>query len=390
MTERIYYTDARCVAFEATVEGVEDEGRRVYLDRSAFYPTSGGQPHDLGTLDGAVVVDVVDQDDRVAHLLGAPLGVPVGSAVHGRIDWTRRWDHMQQHTGQHLISAVMAELFGWSTVSVHFGPGSSTIDFDAGDISPDQLREAEDRVNLVVAEARPVAVSFEDANAVEGLRKASSRSGTLRIITIDDIDRSACGGTHVARTSEIGPVLLRRTERVKGGVRVEFLCGRRALSQARADSETLSAAGRALTAGAADVPAAVKSLQAQLKEALSVRRKLEEELSARRARELHQAAAPDAAGRRRIVLTDTDYSMDELRSLGIALGGMPGAVLVAAHRGSRGIVFSAAADTGINAGERLRAAVSAHAGRGGGSPRAAQGTVPDDTSLDAVLTELAS
>lgn len=161
-TERLYYTDSYLADFLGTVLECADGGRRVYLDRTAFYPTSGGQPFDTGTLGGIRVVDVVDEEDRVAHLLEAPL--PLG-AVAGEVDWTRRFDHMQQHTGQHLLSAVAAELLGYETVSVHFGPETATLDLDAASLSPDEVRRVELRANAVVTENRPVTVGFEDASA---------------------------------------------------------------------------------------------------------------------------------------------------------------------------------------------------------------------------------
>src|SRR5688572_26511204 len=169
MTERIYYTDAYAETFEASVAERDDGGRRVYLDRTAFYPTSGGQPHDLGQLGGVAVMDVVDEGERIAHVLAEPLG-PV-SRVGGRIDWARRFDHMQQHTGQHLLSAVLADLFGIATVSVHFGPETSTIDLDTLGLEPAEAAAAEARTNALVWEVRPVTVTFEDASSAAGLRK---------------------------------------------------------------------------------------------------------------------------------------------------------------------------------------------------------------------------
>src|SRR5689334_12283118 len=144
VTVRHYYTDAYRTEFAASVVERGPDGRRVYLDETAFYPTSGGQPHDLGTLGGVRVVDVVDEDSRIAHVLESPLGAS-GERLIGRIDWTRRYDHMQQHTGQHLLSAVFENLFGARTVSVHFGPESSTLDLDAESITRDQLARAEAR-----------------------------------------------------------------------------------------------------------------------------------------------------------------------------------------------------------------------------------------------------
>ena len=181
MTTRLYYSDSYLRTFDARVVDRADGGRCIYLDHTAFYPTSGGQPNDLGTLGGVAVRDVIDEGDRIAHRLEAPCD---GDAVTGEIDWSRRFDHMQQHSGQHLLSAVLAEQFGWNTVSVHFGADISTLDLDVPAVTPERAADAEQRANEVVCEDRPVRVSYEDAASAAGLRKASDRDGTLRIVTI--------------------------------------------------------------------------------------------------------------------------------------------------------------------------------------------------------------
>src|SRR3954464_7795475 len=177
MTNRLYYTDAYRTTFTGNVVERSDDGLRVYLDETAFYPTSGGQPHDLGMLGDVTVIDVVDEDDRIAHVLSSAMDAS-RSTLNGAIDWTRRFDNMQQHTGQHLLSAVFEDLFGAKTLSVHFGPDYSTLDLDADSITRVQLVKAEQRANEIVTESRPVTVTFEDASAAAGLRKASDRSGT--------------------------------------------------------------------------------------------------------------------------------------------------------------------------------------------------------------------
>ena len=183
MTERLYYRDCYLREFQARVVETGDEGRRVYLDRTAFYPTSGGQPFDLGTLGRVAVREVVDEDDRIAHLLDQPgSSLGAGDVVEGRIDWARRYDHMQQHTGQHLLSAVLAGEYGIATVSFHLGAEACTIDVDAASIAPERIDAVEDRCASIVAEARPVVVSFEEATAGLDLRKTSERTGTLRIL----------------------------------------------------------------------------------------------------------------------------------------------------------------------------------------------------------------
>ncbi|HEV2086050.1 MAG TPA: alanyl-tRNA editing protein [Gemmatimonadales bacterium] len=160
MTQRLYYTDSYLKDFDAFVVERADDGRRIYLDRTAFYPTSGGQPFDTGRLGGIEVIEVVDEGERIAHVLASPL--PDGPAV-GQLDWPRRFDHMQQHTGQHLLSAVLADLFGYQTIAVHFGPETSTLDLETSKLTQDQVDRAGERANQIVVENRPVEVSFEEA-----------------------------------------------------------------------------------------------------------------------------------------------------------------------------------------------------------------------------------
>jgi len=223
MTERLYYTDSYGREFQARVVERSADGRTVYLDRTLFYPSSGGQPFDVGSIAGVAVVDVVDEEDRIAHRLEAPLATD--GEVSGEVDWTRRFDHMQQHSGQHLLSAVFEELFSLHTVSFHLGTEGSTIDLEGGPVEPRTVLEAERRANQLVAENRTMDVRFENASEAQGLRKPSGRQGMLRIVSIEGLDRSACGGTHVRTTGEIGPILLRRTEKIRQSVRVEFVCG---------------------------------------------------------------------------------------------------------------------------------------------------------------------
>jgi alanyl-tRNA synthetase len=381
MTERLYYTDARLTEFTARV--VEVAGDRVYLDRTAFYPTSGGQLFDIGTLGDARVVDVVDEKERIAHVLEKPARFSPNDELKARVDWTRRFDHMQQHTGQHLLSAVFEELFGHKTVSVHFGDESSTLDLDTAILSKDRVVKAERRANEIVFENRAVAVSFEDAATASGLRKEVDRSGELRIISIDGLDRSACGGTHVRGTGEIGPVVVRRIEKYKQSTRVEFICGWRALARSREDFDALSAMAGSLTASIDEVPALVAAQAAHLKEAETSARKTGEELAKYQARERYDAAAIDANGVRRV--EETAASMDPLRAMAQAIALLPKAVYVGSVASPPGIVFAASADSGVNAGEILKAALTTNGGRGGGSPRVAQGTVPDADALQRVL-----
>jgi alanyl-tRNA synthetase len=385
MTLRLYYTDSYLRDFDAAVVDRTEGGRRVYLDRTAFYPTSGGQPHDTGTLGGSAVLDVVDEEDRVAHLLANPLDA---ATVRGTVDWPRRFDHMQQHTGQHLLSAVLHELFGHATTAVRFGHESSTLDLDVPDLEHARLLEAEAHSNDIVTQNRPVEVSFEEASDAAGLRKVSAREGTLRIVTIRDLDRSACGGTHVRATGEIGPILIRKSERVKKNVRLEFVCGARAVRRARTDLDLLTRLAGHFSAAADELPALVEAQRAELKAAVGARRELEESLARYRAGELYDAA-PDGAPRR-IVVREEEGPIERLRPLAQAVAAMPRALFVGWTAVPPAIVLAASADSEVDAGATLRSALESVGGRGGGNARLAQGTAPSAAAVEQVVTALLS
>ena len=239
MTERLYYSDSYLTEFDAIVTRVATHDGRpaVVLDRTAFYPTSVGQPFDTGRLGTARVVDVVDTEDgEILHVLEGELelsSVVVGgreiSIVHGTIDWARRFEHMQQHTGQHVLSAAFERVASARTESFHLGSSSSTIDLNRM-LSAADIERAEDEANRVIWEDLAVGVRFATAEeaAALPLRKESMRTGTLRLIEVPTFDLSSCGGTHVARTGAIGSVVVASSERFRGGTRVEFLCGVRA------------------------------------------------------------------------------------------------------------------------------------------------------------------
>ncbi len=264
-------------------ESTED-GCRVYLDRTAFYPSSGGQPNDLGTLGGRAVLDVIDEEERIAHVLASPLAE---SAVEGCIDWPRRYDHMQQHTGQHLLSAAFVELFGLPTLSFHMGGEVSSIELGSKELTEAQIDSVEERVSQIVGEARRVNIQFEAADAARDLRKPSGRSGTLRIIEIEGFDRSACGGTHVRSTAELGPIQIRKTEKIRGHVRVEFVCGTRALRRAKQDFRILSELGREGAAAFERLPEQFASLRQRLAEAEKERHRLMLEMARREGEALY-------------------------------------------------------------------------------------------------------
>jgi len=385
VTERLYYLDSHLIEFQASVVDRADNGKRIYLDRTAFYPASGGQPSDQGKIEGVPIVDLVDEGERVAHLLEQPVQ---GPSVTGQIDWDCRLDHMQQHTGQHVLSAVFADLLGHTTVSVHMGEHSSTVDLDAAQLSAAEAARVEERSNEIIAENRPVQVTFEDAATAIGLRKPTSRSGTIRVVTIEGTDRSACGGTHVSATGEIGCVLLRKTERIRKGIRIEFLCGLRAVRRSRSEAEILGRLAAELSCSATELPQLIAAQRAELKEAVTSRRLLQSELSLYQARELYSKLDPDKSGIRKAVVRWPNGPPEELRSLAEAFARLPQAVFVGAIQAPPTVVLSAAADSGIQAGSVLKGLLPTFGGRGGGSASVAQGALPTEEQLERVVSAL--
>ncbi len=382
MTERLYYHDSYLRDFDARVLDSAAEGLRVYLDRTAFYPSSGGQPFDQGKLGPSRVVEVVDEGERVAHLLDRPL--PPGD-VHGEIDWARRYDHMQQHSGQHLLSAAFIEVYGMDTISFHLGETVSTIDLEVPAVDPDQLRAVEMRANEIVCENRPIAVTYHDS--VEGLdlRKESRREGVLRVVAIDRLDRIACGGTHVRATGEIGPILLRRLEKVRNTIRVEFLCGLRSIRRARADYDALTRIAQMFSAAVDDTPAAVAAQMEAARETEKQRRKLAADLASAQGRELYESTAPDAAGLRRAVRRQPSGGFDDLRPIAQSFTAQPKSVFIGVIEDPPQVLVATSADAGIDAGKLLKSALADAGGRGGGSPRMAQGSVSSADRLAQVL-----
>jgi alanyl-tRNA synthetase len=386
MTERLYYTDSYKREFQARIVERSEDGRTVYLDRTLFYPASGGQPFDGGSIAGVAVIEVVDEEDRIAHRLAAPLAA--NGEVAGEIDWERRFDHMQQHSGQHLLSAVFEELFGLHTVSFHLGAESATIDLEGGPVDPRTVAEAERRANQVVAENRTMEVRFEDASTAQGLRKPSERAGTLRIVSIDGLDRSACGGTHVRTTGEIGPILLRRTEKIRQSVRVEFVCGGRAVRRARADFEALSRIAQLFSTPLDEVAPMVAAQLESAKAGERARRKLELELAAYQGKELYATTKPGPDGVRRAVQRLDRGNLEDLRAVAQNFTAQTKSIYVATLQDPPSVLLAASADSGVDAGKLLKTALTESGGRGGGNARVAQGSVPDAALLDALVAKV--
>ncbi|MGO8719458.1 MAG: alanyl-tRNA editing protein [Acidobacteriaceae bacterium] len=416
MTERLYSTDSFLTNFDAVVTDIHELSRaggqslwRVALDRSAFYPTGGGQPFDTGSLIAtarsgaeltAEIVDVEeDEHGQVWHHTAKPL--VAGTPVRGVIDAARRLDHMQQHSGQHLLSAAFIQVCGARTVSFHLGETGSTIDLNMDSLKNSTLEQVEERANEIIAEDRPVTVSVVPRAQAEmwlaagELRKLPPRQGDLRIVTIADFDRNACGGTHVRSTGQIGGLHLRGLEKVKQGLRVEFVCGLRAARSARCDFAQLTEAARQLSVGFEEVPQAIQRLQTDAKQAAKHTLRLTNELAQYHAAEL-VAQTPVEAGLRLVRLqlaaanqTDASYAKflaskitAQANQTAAVIGWIPEDADALAT-----VALSRSADLPFDCGTLLRTALTPHGGRGGGSKDMAQGSVPVK-QLETVLNEL--
>ena len=383
MTERLYYTDPYLREFDATVvEALTHEGRpAVVLDRTAFYPTSGGQPFDVGTLSDAAVTEVLDTEDgRVLHVVDR---LPDAKTVHGAIDWTRRFDHMQQHTGQHVLSAAFDHLLGARTESFHLGADYATIDLGR-ELSAADVARAEAEANRIVWEDRPVAIRFASAEeaATMGLRKEPKRDGTLRLIDVQDCDLSACGGTHVSRTGAIGLIAISATERFRGGLRVTFLCGGRALTGFRSLRDAVAGSVRALSVLPAELPAAIERLQTEGKEQRRVLKDLQGRLAVHEADTLAGTAVE--AGPLKLVLASLPgWDAAALKTIASRIAERAGHVAVlVGEPPAAPIVIARAADAGVDAGHVLKHLVQRHGGKGGGRPELAQGGGLTSASAD--------
>jgi alanyl-tRNA synthetase len=387
MTERLYYRDSFLREFDAQVVSCVHEGERwkVVLDHTAFYPTSGGQPHDLGTLNGVNVVQVEDgENHEVVHYTAAEL--PAGPA-HGKIDWARRLDHMQQHTGQHLLSAAFIELFRFPTVSFHLGKEISTIDLQAPAVVPRHLQEAEQRVNEIIFEDRVVVVRFGTAEELEeaGIRKKVEREGVLRAIEVEGFDRQPCGGTHLERTGQAGLLLIRKLERSREAWRLEFVCGYRALAAARGDFATLTQAAGLLSCGLRDVPAGVAKVMEERRGLHSGAKRLEERLAEHEARALLSAAPASAGGVRVITRVLEEATPGYLGLLAAKISAESEVVALLASGETGHVVFAQSKGLGHDMGALLRATVAEFGGKGGGAKDFAQGSMPDRGKLQTLL-----
>jgi len=402
MTERLYYRDSYRYRFEATVTGLEStqEGQsRVRLDSSCFYPESGGQMADRGTLAGMEVLDVQEEDGELVHLLAGRPSLEVGMRVKGEVDEERRATHRQQHTGQHVLSRSLENILGLATVSSRLGESGNTLDLALEeDLDFDTLDRVEDAANRVIQEARTVHVRFCDPSDASSIDRGKIPPGQseLRVIEIEGFDRNACGGTHCANTAEIGLIAITGKEKVRGGIRLHFLCGRRAQNYRRSRDRLVGRLGRILTTGDAELETAVAGLREEAKSnakqvaelaaqlaALSAQSWLaeaqERQLEASSVRVLARVLPPSLAG----ALSEVANALRKEEDL---------LLLLAAPQGKRTRVLLSRGEglTFLHCGKLLSQGLKALGGKGGGQPQRAQGSFegPAEKGLEQLREQL--
>ncbi len=381
MTERLYYDDAYTTQFEATVIEQAEYGDKsaLVLNQTYFYPTSGGQPHDTGTINGLPVVDVIvrDEDGAILHLVDAPAPPSLQQIVSCEVDWTRRFDHMQQHTGQHILTQAFIQTAEAKTVSFHLSAENVTIDLDVNGLTDSQIEAAEQLANDVIQADKSVSAVVRKADEQDGvrMRKMPKHVVTdgLRVVEIEGFDRTACGGTHVARTGELGLIKVIKLEKRGDKTRLEFRCGGRALADYSDKHQILSVMASEMNCRYPEVPENVAKLRADLKSAQAALKEMREQLVEYEVARL-LAEAPRTAGYALITASFEGRDAGELRLLASRLTESSGVAVLLGTAGEKAqFIFARSADLAFDMGALLKEALGKLGGRGGGQAAFAQG-----------------
>ncbi len=387
MTERLYQDDSYRRRFQARVIEIRrsQSGQpQVVLDRTLFYPSSGGQPHDTGTLEGVRVLDVQEDGDVVVHTLAAPITT---FEVKGEIDWERRFDHMQQHTGQHILSQAFANRCGGETVSFHLGADYASVDISLPALTRQQLDEVEDLANQIIYENREITCNLVSAAALAKLplRNPPKVRENIRIVEVRGFDWSPCGGTHCNSTGEIGIIKIRRLERRGEAWRVDFVCGGRALRDYRWRFLDLQTLGNTYSVRDDEAVSTALRLQEESKAREHELILLREQLLDYEAERL-LAEAQSSEGLSVVSRIWPERAFEEIKHLAQRLTAQPGVVALLGVTGKKGqVVFACSADVSTDMSALLRAAAAIANGKGGGTPQLAQGGASEPAQVEAML-----
>ncbi|MBM3297840.1 MAG: hypothetical protein FJY83_09625 [Candidatus Aminicenantes bacterium] len=392
MTTRLYFEDACRTEFDARVlERRDREGRpSVVLDQTCFYPESGGQPWDTGTLNGAPVIQVVEEGESILHVLGDEAGaspaLDPGAAVAGRIDWPRRFDHMQQHTGQHILSQAFIEVLDGETRSFHLGEAVSTLEIGLDRIEEADLERVERRANEIVfrnLEVKTYSVAADKIGEVP-LRRPPKKEGAIRVVEVEGFDYSACGGTHCRRTGEVGLIKVIRWDKIRGNLRFDFLCGGRALEDYSRRNSALRRISGLFSVSDMDAPASVEKAIGELKAQNKASKALREKLAAYEAGDLISETEGRVISR-----VYKDKTPEEVRFLALAVIRQASrVVLCASSSGAQShIILARSDDIPLDLRELAPLIISRVNGKGGGSPSLVEIVTPGSSGLEQALDE---
>lgn len=394
-TRRLYYDDAFQAEFTARVmhcevlppnlsAGITGNAWSLILDRTAFYPSSGGQPHDLGKIEEANVLDVRDEGDEIIHVVDRK---PADPEVKGCVNWPRRFDHMQQHTGQHLLSAMFQERFGLPTVSFHLGAETCTIDLRGPEPTRDILEGAERAANQIIFEDRPVTVRYGTADQLAqlGVRKEVERDGILRAIEIESADLQPCGGTHVKSTGQIGLILVRRCTKIRQDWRIEFVCGARTEKTARRDFASLREAADKLSCAPEDVVAAAARAVAESDANFKALRGALDRLAAAEAALALQSTLASPDGLRVVSRILDGISLEYPGFLATELAKSENTIALVGAKESGNLLFAQHPSSGKDMNTLLRQVFEKYGGKGGGTRDFARGRLADASQTENAL-----
>ena len=384
-TLKLFHEDAYKIEFEANVieKTQQDQKFFLVLDQTCFYPESGGQPSDKGTLNGLSVIHVEEQEGKILHVLEKDISE---KKVFGKIDWEKRFDHMQQHAGQHILSQSLFELFQAKTLSFHLGEQSSTIEFNLREISDKESERVEDRANTIVFQDRDVKsyiVSEMDIEKVP-LRKPSQKKGPIRVIEVSDFDYSACGGTHPSKTGEIGLIKILKWDRIRNNVRCEFVCGRRALFDYSLKNSIMRQITARFTVSEKEIPAALEKLLAELKDQKRKNKKIRDKLIQYEAQKMIQSAEENI-----IKEVFSEGTNDEIKRLALnIINGGEFIVLFGLKLENRGhLVLACSESLGVDMRDLISIVSPLVEGKGGGSSSLVEIFVKNTENIEKALNQ---
>jgi alanyl-tRNA synthetase len=385
LTRKLYFEDAYLIEFDGRVlDRLLHEGKpAVILDRTCFYPESGGQPSDRGMLGGADVLRVFEDGERIVHVLDRESSGT--EDVRGVVDWVRRFDHMQQHSGQHILSQCFVEVLEGETQSFHLGEQVSTLEIGIRLVSDADLEKVESRANEVVFEDREIRTYFVEADEVGTvpLRRPPKKEGTIRVVEVGGFDFSACGGTHCRRTGEIGLIKIIRWDKIRNNLRFEFLCGRRARQDYRDKNRSVLEIGQKFSVHERDAAAAVEKTIQETKQSRKKLKQLQEAVAGFEAREAVEKGSGSPVKR-----VWTDKTAGEAKLLALNIIRLAERVVLFAVRGGERdhFIFACSEKMPLNMRELVPLVMERAKGKGGGGSTLVEIVAEKGADLEAVLT----